>query len=181
MLGVAEEEFFAFFPTFDIYGKDITTKLADAQLNFWGTTFTIYDPETGQEMATMHRPFLRVKNDWTFTVVDRHLLMKKNIDPRVLLTVIAFQGDKEYWEKMHRVKSLGTYGQKAAATPQQINLILEKINKLSQNEKLKNINSDPATLEAVANELEFDYKIVMLNILKSNKSGKWLVHSPTIV
>lgn len=159
LLGAADEEFFAFYPTFDIYGKDSNTKLAYAQMNFWGTTFTIYDPESGQEMATMHRPYLRLKNDWTFNVTDRHLLMKKNIDPRVLLTVIAFQGDKEYWEKTKSVKSLDVYRQKAAATPQQINLILEKINKLSQNEKINNnINADPATLEAIANELELDYK-----------------------
>src|SRR5258708_35511011 len=57
LLGVAEERLFSFFPTFDIYASDASTKLAKAAMNFWGTTFTIYDPATDQEMAIMHRSF----------------------------------------------------------------------------------------------------------------------------
>ena len=88
---------FAFFPTFDIYGQDGYTKLAKASMNFSGTTFTIYDPVTEREMATLYRPF-GVKNDWTFNITNRALFNQKGIDSRVLMTVIAFQGDREYWE-----------------------------------------------------------------------------------
>ncbi|MBI2784911.1 MAG: hypothetical protein HYX60_00810, partial [Legionella longbeachae] len=50
LLGAADEKLFAFFPSFDIWARDGYTKLAKANMNFWGTTFTIYDPATDKEM-----------------------------------------------------------------------------------------------------------------------------------
>lgn len=150
LIGVAEEKFFSFYPTFDIYGKDGVTKLAYAQMNFWNTAYSIYDPATGIEMAEMRRPYFRLKNDWTFKIFDRHLLMKKNIDPRVLLTVIAFTCDREYWQSQYNLKSVATQSQ-------QVKTIKEKINSVSNAE----INSkilDEKTLASVASELERDYK-----------------------
>lgn len=159
LLGVAEEQFLAFYPTFDIYAKDASTKLANAQMNFWGTTFSIYDPETSQEMATIHRSFFSVKNDWTFTVTNRPLLNKKNIDPRVLLTVIAFQGDREYWETlMVSGKSLKAKDKTSKASSQQINTMLEKINTIYKQEGFTDsVNFDTTLLETIANELENNY------------------------
>lgn len=98
LLGSADESLFAFFPTFSIYAADNVTKLATAKMNFWGTTFYVYDPITDKEMAQLYRPFFRLKNDWTFEVTDEAVFNSKNIDKRVLLTIIAFQGDREYWE-----------------------------------------------------------------------------------
>lgn len=100
-LGMAEEKIFTFFPTFDIYGPDGSAKLARAKMNFWGTTLTIYDPVTDQEMGVMHRSFFRLKNDWQITITNRPLFLERNIDPRLLLTVLAFQGDVEYWQNQN--------------------------------------------------------------------------------
>ncbi|HIF0223608.1 TPA: hypothetical protein ACXYKD_000507 [Legionella anisa] len=161
-IGSADEKLFAFFPTFDVYGQDGYTKLAKASMNFWGTTFTIYDPVTDREMATLYRPFFRLKNDWTFNITDRALFNQKEIDSRVLMTVIAFQGDREYWESTNRDYLRGVTKKSPQAnevTSEQVNELLEKIAAASKQEGLDNIgNPDPKMMDAVANELEESYK-----------------------
>ncbi|QLZ70167.1 hypothetical protein FOLKNPGA_02972 [Legionella sp. PC1000] len=161
-IGSADEKLFAFFPTFDIYGQDGHTKLAKASMNFWGTTFTIYDPVTDKEMATLYRPFFRLKNDWTFNITNRALFNQKEIDSRVLMTVIAFQGDREYWESTNRNSLRGVAKKSAQAnevTSEQVNELLEKIAAVSKQEGLENIgNPAPKMMDAIANELEESYK-----------------------
>ena len=97
-LGSVEEKIFTFFPSFTIVSND-GEKLASAEMNFWGTTFTVYDMETGQVMALMHRPFFRIKNNWTIDIINKQLLRSKNINQGLFLTVLAFQADREYWEQ----------------------------------------------------------------------------------
>ena len=169
LLGFAEEKIFTFFPTFDIYGSDASTKLARANMNFWGTTFTIYDPRTDQEMATMHRSFLRFKNDWSISITNRLLFNQANIDPRLMMTVIAFQGDRETWKKMEEdrdrdrkknLKSAANLSDQASdVTPYQLNLFLEKIAATSRQEGLDSVKEpSPSSLEPIAKELENNYK-----------------------
>jgi uncharacterized protein YxjI len=100
-LGSVEEKIFTFFPTFTIYSPD-GVKLAHAESNFWGTQFTVYDALTDKSIATMSRPFFRIKNDWTLTLKHKNLITERNLDPSLLLTVLAFQGDREYWEQQHQ-------------------------------------------------------------------------------
>jgi len=164
LLGAADERFFAFFPTFDIYARDAYTKLATAKMNFWGTTFTIYDPITNKEMATLHRSFFRWKNDWTFTVTDRALFEQKGIEPRVLMTVIAFQSDREYWEANNQYNSLKTNtksintDEASDVTPTHVRALLEKVAAVSKQEGLDTVeNPDPKSFEAIATELENNY------------------------
>ena len=161
-IGAADERLFAFFPTFDIYGQDGYTKLAKASMNFWGTTFTIYDPVTDKEMATLYRPFFRLKNDWTFNITNRALFNQKEIDSRVLMTVIAFQGDREYWESTHRndLRSMAKKSNQAnEVTSEQVSGLLEKIAEVSKQEGIENIkNPDPKMMDVVANELESNYR-----------------------
>ena len=164
-----KEKIFTFFPTFDIYGSDASTKLARANMNFWGTTFTIYDPRTDQEMATMHRSFLRFKNDWSISITNRLLFNQANIDPRLMMTVIAFQGDRETWKKMEEdrdrdrkknLKSAANLSDQASdVTPYQLNLFLEKIAATSRQEGLDSVKEpSPSSLEPIAKELENNYK-----------------------
>ncbi|MFJ1268949.1 hypothetical protein ACD661_10305 [Legionella lytica] len=170
-LGAADERLFSFFPTFDIYDRDGYTRLAKASMNFWGTTFTIYDPVTSQEMAHMSRSFFRLKNDWTFHVTDRELFDHKGIDPRVLMTVIAFQGDREYWEQEQRrdhddlVRRGIKSSQPAPATEvskQQLITLLDKIAAVSKQEGLANTQEpDEQAAMAVATELESGYNTQM--------------------
>lgn len=167
LIGVAEEKIFTFFPTFNIYANDASTKLARAKMNFWGTAFTIYDPETNQPIATMHRPFFRLKNDWTISITNRSLFMQKNIDPRVLMTVIAFQGDRENWKReqdkrdsdnnnIHAARALSD--QSTDVTPEQLKMVLKNINAISKKEGLTTLKEPPQdSLDAIANELENNY------------------------
>lgn len=167
-LGAADERLFSFFPTFDVYARDGYTKLATASMNFWGTTFTIYDPVTHQEMAYMSRPFFRIKNDWTFHVSNRSLFDNKGIDPRVLMTVIAFQGDREYWEQEqyqdHDDLQKGITATKGTVSAdsseqQQINQLLDKVALVSKQEGLEDIQEpDEEAAIRVATELETNYK-----------------------
>ena len=169
LLGVAEEKIFTFFPTFDIYASDASTKLARAKMNFWGTTFTIYDPRTDQEMATMHRSFLRLKNDWSITITNRPLFMQRNIDPRLLMTVIAFQGDRETWQKekdqddrdknRYKRSIVKLSDQASDVTTYQLGQFLANIDAVSRQEGLNTIKEpDQKSLEAIAKELEENYK-----------------------
>lgn len=164
-LGAADERLFAFFPTFDIYDRDGYTKLATASMNFWGTTFYIYDPVTGNEMAYMSRSFFRLKNDWTFKVSDRGLFEQKRIDPRVLLTVIAFQGDREYWESQNKEDNQkGVRHTKDAAfasdiSREQVQTLLNKIALLSKHEGFDNHQElNEQIVATIANELERGYQ-----------------------
>ncbi|MCL9683025.1 hypothetical protein [Legionella maioricensis] len=164
-LGFAEEKIFTFFPTFDIYGSDASTKLARAAMNFWGTTFTIYDPVTDQEMAKMHRSFFRLKNDWNITITNRALFERKNIDFRVLMTVLAFQGDRENWEKDQDNNSNKIRTSAADATSvvtdDELNGFKEKIAAAGKHAGLDHVQKpDQQTLEHIAIELESNYKNV---------------------
>ena len=144
LIGIAEERLFAFFPTFDIYAKNATTKLARAKMNFWGTTFTIYDTVTDNEIATMHRSFFRFKNDWDFKITNKELFSQRSIDPRVLMTVIAFQGDREYWERDRNNNSSTaskTVINSSTALTQQLNVLLKKIDVISKQEQLRTIKN----------------------------------------
>ena len=163
-LGSADERLFAFFPTFDIYARDGYSKLATASMNFWGTRFTMYDPVTNNEMAIMSRSFFRLKNNWTFKVTNRALFDHKGIDPRVLMTVTAFQGDREYWEQERHddlktlVKSTGATSA-ADVTPAHLNTLLEQIATVSKQAGFDEGDiPDDATVEAIATELENGYK-----------------------
>lgn len=147
IVGSVEEKIFTFFPTFEIYAPDLRTKLARAEMNFWGTKFYIYDPASKKEMAVMSRSFFRFKNDWTIKVTNRNVLEQKNIDPRVLMTVLAVQGEIEDWQKDDHGNN-DYKAAKASATklPRALNA-LAKTEKPAQTQNQEEI-------EALANELD---------------------------
>ena len=158
ILGVAEEQFFTLFATFKIYGPDGITELAIAKLNFFGTEFIIYDPITKQKMAKLYRAFFRLKNNWIFKVTDRPLLDKKEIDSRVLMTVIAFQGDREYWQSRNRQYHI-TVDSKVDIGPKQLKFFIKEVDRIIKQESLTDIREpDTEILESIANELEENYR-----------------------
>ncbi len=106
-LGSVEEKFLTFLPSFTIYSPDYE-KLARAEMNFWGTTFTVYDTLTDTPIAVMSRPFFRIKNDWTIDFKNKDLLLQRNIDVGLFLTTLAFQGDREYWEQQRNNNNVRT-------------------------------------------------------------------------
>lgn len=159
LLGTVEEKIFTFFPSFTIY-SDGVNKLAQAEMNFWGTTFTVYDAATGQEIALMSRPFFRLKNDWTIKIMNRELLKARNIDAKLLMIVLAFQGDQEYWMQQQQQQQQNNRNLKSAAsTKANIQTAEQQINLLA-NAQDSNQNKLPtkATLERIAKKLDSDYQ-----------------------
>lgn len=170
-LGYAEEQFFALLPTFQIYGRDSSNMLASAEMNFLGTTFTIYDPVTNDVMATMYRPFFRLKNDWSITITNKPLFESKHIDPRVLMTVIAFQGDRENWMAEQNTR-LSTFAKSTASV---LKPLKDKIAKLSDDAGLAQVQKpDESTLEQIAAELESNYKNDPVNTVLGQTSQERL-------
>lgn len=156
-IGGVKEKIFTFFPTFEILAPDSSTKLARAEMNFWGTKFYIYDPVTHQEMAIMSRSFFRFKNDWTINVTNRALLDQKSIDSRVLMTVLAVQGEIEYWKKDDQ--NDGSLKAKTAKVQQsqsdQYDGLSQHIKTLNIKEGLNKLEKpDQETLEALTDELD---------------------------
>lgn len=178
LLGVAEEKLFSFFPTFVIYARDGVTKLANAKMNFWGTCFTLYDPRTDREMATMSRSFFRLKNDWTIKITNRALFSSMNIDSRVLMTVLAFQGDRENWDKPDdnnnlRNRAALPMAQSADSAKLQTKPLMNKIALLSKTQGLDKENTpSPEVLESVANELQQGYDAQQINEVNDTAQEK---------
>lgn len=97
LLGTVEERVFTWFPNFELYSPE-GVRLATAQMNFWGTTFTLYDGRSERVLAVMSRDFFRLRNYWTIDIKNLERLKERRIDSRLLLTVLAVQGDIEYLE-----------------------------------------------------------------------------------
>ena len=100
-LGKVTEKIQTFFSTFDLYRPD-GYHAAKAELNFWGTKYTVMDPQTDEVIAYLWRNFFRFKDDWTVDIVKPELIAHHNIDPRLFVLVMAFQTDQDYWKKLKR-------------------------------------------------------------------------------
>jgi len=168
LLGSADESLFAFFPTFTVYAADNITKLASAKMNFWGTTFYVYDPVTDKEMAQLYRPFFRLKNDWTFEVTDQTLFDSKNIDKRVLLTIIAFQGDREYWESQRHSNYANSSLAASKKTAKTFNT--QPTLAIIAKQLKPDFKADPAALNAMSEKIEQAYlEQMQANTTTSNR------------
>jgi len=104
-LGSVEEKIFTFLPSFTIYSPE-GLKLAYAEFNFWGTQVTVSDVVTDTPIAIMSRSFFRIKNDWVIKLKHKALIIERNIDPSLLLTVLALQGDRESWDEQNAENNL---------------------------------------------------------------------------
>lgn len=97
LIGTVEEEVFTFLPSFELFSP-YREKLAHAKMNFWGTKYTVTDPVTDIEIATLTRPFFSFNSQWTVTITNPEVFASKNISPSLFIIVAAFQTDLEYWE-----------------------------------------------------------------------------------
>ncbi|MBX9702676.1 MAG: hypothetical protein K2X39_00850 [Silvanigrellaceae bacterium] len=129
LLGKVKEVFFSLLPSFELYDPN-HRQIAKAKMNFWGTKFTIYDTVTHNTMAVMSRPFFRFKNDWTIKVTNRELLNSKAINPKLLMTVAAFQGDMEEWSSRNDRSSRNRYLKSDQEFSVKLNKIQGKIKQL---------------------------------------------------
>jgi hypothetical protein len=119
-LGMLEEYFHASFPSFNIYLGENKFPAASAKMNFWGTTFSIKDALTHQEIAEMSRPYLRLKNEWTIRIKEPIVLDKKRIDPKLLLSIIALQCDENNWQPKYIQQPLSMSTSKINTTIQSL-------------------------------------------------------------
>jgi uncharacterized protein YxjI len=149
LIGAVKEEIFTFYPSFEILARDSATILARAEMNFWATKFYVNDPETDQEMAIMSRSFFRVKNDWTINFTDKDILEQKKIDPSLLITVLAVQGEIEYWKEDSRKIYAGDTEQSYIKT------LSQQIKAINISESLDKLEKpDQKSLEALTEELD---------------------------
>ncbi len=100
-LGMIKEEFTWLFPTFTIISPDFNI-LGEAVMNFWATKFIISDPRDGHVIAVLSRPFLRLKSNWSIKIEDMNAISKKTIHPHLLMTLAAFQVDRDHWNAYSR-------------------------------------------------------------------------------
>ena len=71
-IGGVDQRLFTFFPHFEILSP-VGHVLAIAKMNFWGTTYSISDPVTQEQIATLSRSFSRLKDNWTVTLTNPRL------------------------------------------------------------------------------------------------------------
>jgi Glu-tRNA(Gln) amidotransferase subunit E-like FAD-binding protein len=125
-------------------------------MNFWGTKFYINDPETGREMAIMSRSFIRMKNNWIIHVTDPLRLKQKNIDPRVLMTVLAVQGEIEDWSQQY----LNTYLKSSKNSQMKpVNQLPPVLAALTQEKSQITQILKPEQLEMLVNEIEEGFRV----------------------
>lgn len=106
-LGATNEYLFRFYPEFYVYQKDSQTPSVRGEMNFWGTTFSIYDIETGNQFAQMTRSYWRKANYWHFNVTDNDLFKTIHFDPALLTSVIAIQTDAWLYQTSHSASLTG--------------------------------------------------------------------------
>ena len=165
LLGTVEEKIFSWFPSFELYSAD-GLRLATAKMNFWGTTFTLYDGQDQRVLGVMSRPFLRLRNYWTIDLQDIDRLKERQLDARFLLTVLAIQGDLEYlryyqspWNNINSRKlSLGTHeitnrSKEKAAIRNKFSDFLNKEAELNSVDL-----PDSKQMEALATQLDKDFQ-----------------------
>ena len=181
-IGGVEEKIFTFFPTFVVLAADSSTKLARAEMNFWGTKFYIYDTVTNQEMAIMSRSFFRFKNDWTIHVTNSDLLNQKNIDPRVLMTVLAVQGEIEDWkndqQNNYSLNAKNANSQQSEAN--ELGALTQQIEALAVKEGLDKLEKpSQESLEALAIELDQAFNAANQATDNQNQSNQERVNAFT--
>lgn len=152
-IGSVEEKIFTFFPGFAIYSTD-SVQVARGEMNFWGTTFYVYDTLSDRLVAYMTRPFFRLKNAWSIEIKNKKLLKERHINLDLFMTALAFQADREYWGKQR---------QNNLSTEKKDNNIIVRVNEkiVANMEKylLRDIPlMDSTQLETLAARLENDYQ-----------------------
>lgn len=100
-IGMIEAKPYYFFPSFQIVSP-VGELLADGVMNFWRTRYTITSPLYETPIATLSRPFFHPsdKVDWTVSIHIPEAFDQGKIDPRLFVVVMAFQTDKESWQRL---------------------------------------------------------------------------------
>ena len=174
-LGTVDERLFSILSTFDIYSPE-STLLTRATMNFWGTTFTLYDGKSARILGTISRPFFSLKNDWTIHITDLDRVKEKNIDPRLLLTVLAIQSDLEDMTSLffiihHNPRQLSAQAKASLTHRPHLDMSIEdQVNAIIEQEQLSNeVLMNSQDLETFAQRLEQEYLLQGKDIKTNTK------------
>lgn len=97
-IGWIEEQLFTWFSPSKYRVYDGSNRMvAVARMNFWGTTFTVTDPnDNDKEIALIYRPWFQFfKNSWTVQILDPLKIAVTGVDPRLLVMVAVYRTDSE--------------------------------------------------------------------------------------
>lgn len=158
LLGATDEFLYRYYPMFNLYQGNSNLPIAKAQMNFWGTRFSIVDPQTQQEMAEMTRSYFRKSSYWKFAVTNNQLFDSKHIDSRLLMTAVTIQTDPVLTRTSHQSnfkKGLVKSATKPANAVD--NEILAHIKAVQAKLGLEIGNVDLTELNAVANKLDLGF------------------------
>ncbi|MGL5743242.1 MAG: hypothetical protein ACRCXC_12270 [Legionella sp.] len=97
-LGATDKYLHYYFPTFYIYQANSSSQAVKAEMHLWGTSFSIYDIESGQKVAKMSRGFFTNSYYCDFSVTNNKVFDAMNLDPKLLMTVVAIQTDTVLYE-----------------------------------------------------------------------------------
>lgn len=88
-LGSIIESPFSFLPEYS-FESPSGKLLAIANANFFHTEYILIDPETGDTIASLHRPAFRECNDWSATILlPEHF----ELDPCVFISFLVIRSD----------------------------------------------------------------------------------------
>lgn len=175
-LGTVDERLFSILSTFDIYSPE-STLLSRATMNFWGTTFTLYDGKSSRILGTISRPFFSLKNDWAIHITDIDRVKEKNIDPRLLLTVLAIQSDFEdmtstFFKIHHKPRQLSAQAELSSTHRPHLGISIDDhIAAIIEHEQLSNVAlMNEQDLETFAQRLEQEYLLQGKDIQTNTKA-----------
>jgi hypothetical protein len=95
LLGEAQETWYFFRPSFDIFNSQ-RKLIAACQSNFLKTIFTIKDSDTKKTLAVLKRPYFSwLGRSWSVTLVEPDLLAEKQISLPCIYLMAIYQSDKE--------------------------------------------------------------------------------------
>lgn len=165
-MGRVEQRIFTFFPTFDIISP-AEQKQATAKLNFWGTKYTLKDPVTECEMATISRPFFHFFCDyWTVDILHQEILAQKDINPALFILIAAFQTDRDNWRRQQQIddynKNKNKYytGNIAYAdneSDESVVLLQQQLASFQENfENVQPTEADFEAVDAIVQDFSFD-------------------------
>ena len=158
LLGATDEYLFKYFPAFYIYQANSSKPALKAEMNFWGTTFSIYDVQTNKKIAKMSRGFITNSYYWDFKVSNKQVFDAMNIDQKLLMTAVAIQTDPVLYETSHsslKKASNPLNNPKRAEIAADSKQALERVKVVQQKLGLLDIsNLNNELLEAVTKELD---------------------------
>lgn len=164
-IGATDEYLFQYYPTFYVYQNDAEKPSVKAEMNFWGTTLSVYDIDTGKKFAEMYRSYFRNSNYWDFDVTDETTFESRHFDPALLMTVVAIQTDPWLYETSHSASLKGmadrSHNSRVAAMTKLRQEASARVAAVQQKLGMQvSAKPDASLVDAIAKKLEQDFTAI---------------------